>query len=191
MQRTFRDILNLEPAFPVDGRQFDRLLADGESFALGSLAVVVIATPGHTGDSLSYLAGDARLRRRLDLHARQRHGALRLSGRRRRGPLYASIRRLYELPGETRVFVCHDYKPGGRDARCETTIAAEREENIHLKDGTSEADFTAMRRQRDATLEMPVLLYPAVQFNIRGGRPPPAESNGRSYLKLPLAGPDS
>ena len=190
VQRTFRDILNLEPAFPVDGRQFDRLLADGESLALGSLAVIVIATPGHTGDSLSYLAGDALFvgdsifmpdsgTARCDFPGGDA------------AVLYASIRRLYELPGETRVFVCHDYKPGGRDARCETTIAAEREENIHLNDGTSEVDFTAMRRQRDATLEMPVLLYPAVQFNIRGGRPPPAESNGRSYLKLPLAGPDS
>ena len=89
----------------------------------------------------------------------------------------------------TRVFVCHDYKPGGREARCETTIADERASNIHVKDGTSEADFTAMRRKRDATLEMPALIYPAVQFNIRGGRPPPAEPNGRVYLKMPFAGP--
>jgi hypothetical protein len=87
--------------------------------------------------------------------------------------------------------VCHDYGPGGREVRCETTIAAQRESNIHLRDGTSEADFTAMREKRDATLEMPALLYPAVQFNIRGGRPPPAESNGRSYLKLPISGPDT
>jgi glyoxylase-like metal-dependent hydrolase (beta-lactamase superfamily II) len=107
------------------------------------------------------------------------------------GVLFASIRRLYELPGGTRVFVCHDYGPGGREVRCETTIAAQRESNIHLRDGTSEADFKAMREKRDATLEMPALLYPAVQFNIRGGRPPPAESNGRSYLKLPISGPDT
>jgi glyoxylase-like metal-dependent hydrolase (beta-lactamase superfamily II) len=107
------------------------------------------------------------------------------------GLLYASIRRLYALPGGTRVFVCHDYRPGGREARCETTIAAEREANIHVKDSTSEAEFTAMRRKRDATLEMPVLLYPAVQFNIRGGRPPPAEPNGRHYLKLPFSGPET
>ena len=189
VQRTFRDILNLEPAFPVDGRQFDRLLTDGESIPVGSLTVRAIATPGHTGDSLSYLVGDAVFvgdsifmpdsgTARCDFPGGDA------------GLLYASVRRLYELPGETRVFVCHDYKPGGREARCETTIAAEREANIHLKGGTTEAEFTAMRRQRDATLEMPALLFPAVQFNIRGGRPPPPESNGRSYLKLPLAGPD-
>jgi len=190
VQKAFRDILNLEAAFAVDGRQFDRLLADGESVSIGGLAARAIATPGHTSDSLSYLVGDAVFvgdsifmpdsgTARCDFPGGD--AAL----------LYASIRRLYELPGETRVFVCHDYKPGGRDARCETTIAAEREGNIHLKDATSEAEFTAMRRKRDATLEMPALIYPAVQFNIRGGRPPPAESNGRSYLKLPLSGPET
>jgi glyoxylase-like metal-dependent hydrolase (beta-lactamase superfamily II) len=189
VQRTFRDILNLEPAFPVDGRQFDRLLADGESLPLGSLSVRVLATPGHTSDSLSYLVGDCVFvgdsifmpdsgTARCDFPGGDA------------AVLYASIRRLYELPGETRVFVCHDYTPGGREARCETSIAAEREANIHLKDGTSEEQFTAMRRQRDAALGMPALLFPAVQFNIRGGRPPPPESGGRSYLKLPFAGPD-
>jgi glyoxylase-like metal-dependent hydrolase (beta-lactamase superfamily II) len=189
VQKSFRDLLNLEAAFPVDGRQFDRLLADGEQFSIGSLPARVIATPGHTSDSLSYLVGDAVFvgdsifmpdsgTARCDFPGGDA------------AVLYASIRRLYELPGETRVFVCHDYKPGGREARCETTIAAEREGNIHVKGGTSEAEFTAMRRQRDATLEMPALIYPAVQFNIRGGRPPPAEANGRSYLKLPFTGPD-
>ncbi len=190
VQKTFRAILNLEPAFPVDGRQFDRLLADGDEFAIGSLNARVIATPGHTSDSLSYLVGDTVFvgdsifmpdsgTARCDFPGGDA------------AVLYASIRRLYELHGETRVFVCHDYKPGGREARCETTIAAEREANIHVKGGTSEAEFTAMRRKRDATLDMPALIYPAVQFNIRGGRPPPAEDNGRSYLKLPLTGPDS
>ena len=190
VQRTFHDLLNLEPGFPVDGRQFNRLLADGEEFTIGSLHARVIATPGHTSDSLSYLIGDALFVG--DSIFMPDGGTARCDfpgGDANR--LYASIQRLYELPGETRVFVCHDYMPGGREARCETTIAAEREANIHLKDGTSEEDFTAMRRKRDATLDMPALLYPAVQFNIRGGRPPPAESNGRSYLKLPLSGPDS
>jgi len=189
VQRSFRSILNLEPGFPVDGRQFDRLLADGEEFAIGDVQVRVIATPGHTSDSLSYLVGDAVFvgdsifmpdsgTARCDFPG----GDADL--------LFASIRRLYELPGTTRVFVCHDYKPGGREARYETTIAEQRAANIHLKDGTSVDEFAAMRRKRDATLEMPALLYPAVQFNIRGGRPPPAEANGRSYLKLPLSGPD-
>jgi glyoxylase-like metal-dependent hydrolase (beta-lactamase superfamily II) len=188
VQRAFRDILNLEPGFAVDGRQFDRLLADGDEIGIGSLTVRAIATPGHTSDSLSYLAGDAVFvgdsifmpdggTARCDFPGGDA------------GVLYASVRRLYQLPGETRVFVCHDYGPGGREARCETTIAAERESNIHLRDATSEAEFTAMRRKRDATLEMPALIYPAVQFNIRGGRPPPADSNGCSYLKLPITGP--
>jgi glyoxylase-like metal-dependent hydrolase (beta-lactamase superfamily II) len=190
VQATFRAILNLEPAFAVDGRQFDRLLADGEEFAIGSLTARAIATPGHTSDSLSYLVDDAVFvgdsifmpdsgTARCDFPGGDA------------AVLYASIRRLYELPGETRVFVCHDYRPGGREARCETTIAAEREGNIHVKGGTSETEFTAMRRKRDATLDMPALIYPAVQFNIRGGRPPPAEANGRSYLKLPFTGPGS
>lgn len=190
VQRTFRDFLNLEPEFPVDGRQFDKLLDDGDEFTIGSLSARVIATPGHTSDSLSYLIGDSLFvgdsifmpdggTARCDFPG----GDAKL--------LYASIRRLYDLPGSTRVFVCHDYKPGGREACCETTIAAEREGNIHLRDGVSEEEFTEMRRRRDAGLEMPALVYPAVQFNIRGGRPPPAESNGRSYLKLPLSGPKS
>ncbi len=189
VQQNFRDILNLEPGFPVDGRQFDRLLADGDELPLGSLALQVVATPGHTGDSLSYRVGDCVFvgdsifmpdsgTARCDFPGGDA------------SVLYASIRRLYELPAEMRVFVCHDYRPGGREARCETTIAAERERNIHLSDATGEAEFTAMRRQRDASLALPALLYPAVQVNIRGGRPPPAESNGRSYLKLPLSGPE-
>lgn len=190
VQKAFRTILNLETAFPVDGRQFDRLLTDGEELAIGSITARAIATPGHTSDSLSYLVGDAVFvgdsifmpdggTARCDFPGGDA------------AVLYASIRRLYELPGETRVFVCHDYGPGGREPRCETTIAAERTGNIHLKDGTSEADFVALRRKRDATLEMPALIYPAVQFNIRGGRPPPAESNGRNYLKIPFTGPES
>lgn len=189
VQRVFRDVLNLEPEFPVDGQQFNRLLSDDDEFTIGSLAVRVIATPGHTSDSLSYLIGDAVFVG--DSIFMPDGGTARCDfpgGDAKK--LYDSVRRLYELPGSTRVFVCHDYKPGGREARCETTIEAEREANVHLRDGTSEEEFTAMRRRRDATLDMPVLLYPAVQFNIRGGRPPPAESNGRSYLKLPLTGPD-
>jgi glyoxylase-like metal-dependent hydrolase (beta-lactamase superfamily II) len=189
VQRTFRDLLNLEPTFDVDGRQFDRLLADGDTLAIGTLAVRAIATPGHTSDSLSYLVGDAVFvgdslfmpdsgTARCDFPGGDA------------AVLYASIRRLYELPGTTRVFVCHDYGPGGREPLCETTIAAERRSNIHVGDATTEAEFIEMRRKRDATLEMPALIYPSVQFNIRGGRPPPPETNGRSYFKLPVTGPD-
>ncbi|MGQ0429370.1 MAG: MBL fold metallo-hydrolase [Gammaproteobacteria bacterium] len=190
VQKTFRDALNLGPEFPVDGRQFDRLFADGEEFTIGSLAARAIPTPGHTSDSLSYLVGDAVLvgdsifmpdggTARCDFPG----GSAKL--------LYASIQRLFELPPSTRVFVCHDYGPGGREPRCETTIAQQRAGNIHVKDGVSEAEFVAMRNKRDATLELPKLLYPSVQLNIRAGRPPPAESNGRHYLKLPLSGPET
>lgn len=188
VQRTFRTIFNLGPEFAVDGRQFDRLLADGEEILIGSMAARALATPGHTSDSLSYLVGDAAFvgdsifmpdggTARCDFPGGDAK------------TLFASIRRLYELPPETRVFVCHDYSPGGREPRCESTISAERAGNIHLRDGVSEADFVAFRRQRDAGLEVPALLYPSVQVNIRAGRPPPAEANGRRYLKLPLSGP--
>jgi glyoxylase-like metal-dependent hydrolase (beta-lactamase superfamily II) len=186
VQRAFRDILNLGPEFPVDGRQFNRLLSDSDEFAIGSLTARAIATPGHTSDSLSYLIDDAVFvgdsifmpdggTARCDFPG----GDSKL--------LYASIRKLYRLPATTRVFVCHDYGPGGREILCETTIAAEREANIHLRDGVTEQEFVELRTRRDAGLEVPTLLYPAVQFNIRGGRPPAVESNGRSYLKLPFS----
>jgi glyoxylase-like metal-dependent hydrolase (beta-lactamase superfamily II) len=188
VQRTFRDALNLGPEFPVDGRQFDRLFADDEEFAIGSLAARAIPTPGHTSDSLSYLVGDAVFvgdsifmpdggTARCDFPG----GSAKT--------LYASIQRLFALPAETRVFVCHDYGPGGREPRCQTTIAEERAANIHVREGVSEAEFVAMRARRDTGLELPALLYPAVQMNIRAGRPPPVESNGKSYLKLPVSGP--
>jgi glyoxylase-like metal-dependent hydrolase (beta-lactamase superfamily II) len=190
VQKAFREILNLEAGFPVDGRQFDKLLDDGDEFAIGALTVRAIATPGHTSDSLSYLIGDAVFVG--DSIFMPDSGTARCDFPGGNADLlYASIGRLYGLPGATRVFVCHDYGPSGREARCETTIAAEREANIHVRDGVSKEEFTEMRRRRDAGLELPALIYPAVQFNIRGGRPPPAESNGRNYLKLPFSGPTS
>jgi len=186
VQCTFKELLNLEPAFADDGRDFDHLFRDDEAFKVGSLEGRVIATPGHTTDSVSYLIGDAVFvgdslfmpdggTARCDFPG----GDARV--------LYASIQRLYALPGETRVFVCHDYGPGGRERRCETTIAAERESNIHVQDGISEEQFVALRTTRDATLAVPELLYPAVQVNIRAGQLPPAEGNGRRYLKLPVS----
>jgi glyoxylase-like metal-dependent hydrolase (beta-lactamase superfamily II) len=185
VQRVFRDVLNLGPGFPVDGRQFDRLLREGEEFRIGSLTVRAIPTPGHTSDSLSYLIGDAVFvgdtifmpdcgTARCDFPGGDA------------AVLFASIRRLYELPPETRVFVCHDYAPGGREPRCETTIGAERAGNIHLRDGVSEAEFVALRTARDALLPVPKLLYPSVHVNIRAGYLPEPESNGHRYLKLPL-----
>ena len=188
VQRVFRDLLNLGSKFPVDGRQFDRLLGDGEEFRIGSLALRAIPTPGHTSDSLSYLIGDAVFvgdsifmpdvgTARCDFPGGDA------------AMLHASIRRLYELPPETRVFVCHDYAPGGREPRCETTIAAERAGNIHLRDSVTEAEFVALRTKRDTGLAVPKLLYPSVQANIRAGHLPEPEANGRRYLKLPLSEP--
>ncbi len=188
VQRVFRDVLNLGSGFPVDGRQFDRLLGDGEEFRIGSLALRAIPTPGHTSDSLSYLIGDAVFvgdtifmpdggTARCDFPGGDA------------AVLHASIRRLYELPPQTRVFVCHDYAPDGREPRCETTIAAERAGNIHLRDGVTEAEFVALRTRRDAGLAVPKLLYPSVQANIRAGHLPEPEANGRRYLKLPLTCP--
>ena len=188
VQRVFRDVFNLGPGFAVDGRQFDRLLADGEEFRIGSLALRAISTPGHTSDSLSYLIGDAVFVG--DTIFMPDGGTARCDFPGGDATvLHASIRRLYELPPVTRVFVCHDYSPGGREPRCETTIAAEREGNIHLRDGVSEAEFVALRTKRDAGLAVPKLLYPSVQANIRAGQLPEPEANGRRYLKLPLTGP--
>jgi len=185
VQRTFRGIYNLGAAFAVDGSQFDRLFNDGEHFALGGIDAEVIAVPGHTNDSVAYRIGDALFvgdsifmpdggTARCDFPGGDAH------------LLYRSIQRLYALPEDTRVFVCHDYAPGGRAPACETSIAAQKAGNIHVRDGVDEASFVAMRRARDATLAMPALLLPAVQVNIRGGRLPEPEDNGLRYLKLPL-----
>ncbi|HEU0226016.1 MAG TPA: MBL fold metallo-hydrolase [Steroidobacteraceae bacterium] len=187
VQRAFRDVFNLGADFDTGGGQFDRLFADHEEFEIGSLTARAIPTPGHTSDSLSYLIGDAVFTG--DSIFMPDGGTARCDfpgGDAKR--LYASIQRLYALRPDTRVFVCHDYGPGGREIACETTIAAERVGNIHLRDGTSEAEFVALRTTRDAGLEVPSLLYPSVQVNIRGGRLPDAESDGRRYLKLPLSG---
>jgi glyoxylase-like metal-dependent hydrolase (beta-lactamase superfamily II) len=186
VQEAFRPVYNLGNDFRVDGSQFDRLFVDGERFAVGSLPARVIAVPGHTSDSSAYLIGDALFTgdslfmpdggtARCDFPGGDA------------ATLYRSIRRLYtELPDETRVFVCHDYGPGGRAVACETTIAAQKQSNIHLREDTDEAAFVQMRTKRDATLAMPALMLPAVQVNIRAGALPAPEANGVRYLKLPL-----
>ena len=190
VQKTFRAIFNLgaDPisgGVPVDGTPFDHLFADEERFAIGGVEVRVIAVPGHTNDSVAYLAGDALFTG--DSLFMPDGGTARCDfpgGSAAR--LYASIQRLYALPDATRVFVCHDYGPGGRPEACETTIGAQKAANIHVRDGVDEATFVAMREARDATLEMPTLILPAVQVNIRAGELPPPEANGVRYLKLPI-----
>jgi glyoxylase-like metal-dependent hydrolase (beta-lactamase superfamily II) len=185
VQKTFQVIFNLGEHFPVDGSQFDRLFADGERFLLGDIEIEVIATPGHTNDSVSYRIGDAVFVG--DTLFMPDGGSARCDfpgGSAAR--LYRSIQRLFELPDETRLFVCHDYSPGGRAAACETSVGTERTANIHVGAGRSEAEFVAMREARDATLPMPRLILPSVQVNIRAGQLPEPEDNGVRYLKLPL-----
>ncbi len=185
VQKTFRPIFNLGEHFPVDGSQFDHLFSDGERFAIGVLEGRVIAVPGHTNDSNAYLVGDALFTgdslfmpdggtARCDFPGGDA------------ATLYRSIQRLYQLPDDTRVFVCHDYGPGGREVRCETTIGEQKRGNIHVREGVDEANYVAMRNARDATLSMPVLILPAVQVNIRAGALPEPEANGVRYLKLPI-----
>ncbi|PCC75019.1 Glyoxylase, beta-lactamase superfamily II [Nannocystis exedens] len=186
VQAVFRDIYDLGPEFRVDGSQFDRLLHDGERFAVGALHVEAIATPGHTPACMSYRIGDAVFVG--DAMFMPDYGAGRCdfpAGSAR--ALWRSItRRLYTLPDDTRMFVCHDYQPGGRPLAWQTTIGEQKADNVQLPAGREEDDFVAFRTARDATLDAPKLLYPSVQVNIDGGRLPRPAPNGRSYLKIPL-----
>jgi len=185
VQQTFARIFNLGDRFATDGSQFDRLLVDGDSLPLGNLAIQVLATPGHTSDSVSYLIGGAVFIG--DTLFMPDVGSARCDfpgGN--AATLYASVQRLYALSDGTRLFVCHDYPPPGRQALCESSVAAQRAGNIHLQDGVDLDAFVALRTERDATLPVPRLLLPAIQVNIRAGQPPPPESNGVSYLKLPI-----
>jgi glyoxylase-like metal-dependent hydrolase (beta-lactamase superfamily II) len=185
VQATFKRIFGLGEEFVPDGRQFDRLLADGDTLALGALEGRVIATPGHTSDSVSYLFGDALFVGDTVFMPDSGSARCDFPGG-DAAELYRSVQRLYGLPPATRVFVCHDYSPGGRPPLHETSIEAQRNGNIHLRADTPESAFVALRRARDATLDVPNLIIPSVQVNIRAGRLPPAESDGVSYLKVPL-----
>lgn len=185
VQKLWKEIYNLPDDFPTDGSQWDRLLADGEEFMVGEVPVKVMFSPGHTMASITYVAGDAAFV----------HDTLMMpdSGTSRADfpggdstALYTSIQAILALPDETRVFVGHDYRPGGRAAQCEATVADHKAANIHMKGQATRAAFTATRDARDATLPLPRLMLAALQINIRGGRLPEAEDNGRSYLKIPL-----
>lgn len=175
----------LGPDFVADGSQFDHLFEDGETFPLGRIHARVIAVPGHTSDSVAYLFGDALFTG--DSLFMPDAGSARCDfpgGD--AATLYRSIRRLYDsLPDETRVFVCHDYGPGGRAVACETSIGEQKHANLHVRDGVGEEEYAAMRRARDATLAMPALILPALQVNLRGGALPEPDRNGVRYLGLP------
>ena len=186
VQKVFKGIFNLEPGFAQDGSQFDHLFKDGETFRIGELRAEVLHVPGHTPADVAYRIGDDAVfvgdtlfmpdvgTARCDFPGGNAH------------TLYASVRRILALPPQTRLFMCHDYPPEGRPVAFETTVAEEREKNIHIREGVSQDDFVAMRTRRDATLDMPVLILPAVQVNVRAGEMPPKEDNGVSFLKIPI-----
>jgi glyoxylase-like metal-dependent hydrolase (beta-lactamase superfamily II) len=185
VQATFQPIFDLPASVPLDGSQFDRLLRDGEIAHAGSLAIEVIATPGHTPACVTYKIGDAIFTG--DALFTEDYGTGRCDFPRGSATaLYSSIQRLYALPDETRVFVGHDYQPGGREVRWETTIGASKAGNVQLSARTSEAEFVAMREARDAKLAAPRLLLPSVQVNVDAGRLPAPHANGNRYLVVPL-----
>jgi glyoxylase-like metal-dependent hydrolase (beta-lactamase superfamily II) len=185
VQSVFKGIFNLEPEFKRDGSQFDHLFQDGESIQVGALQGQAIGVPGHTPACMAYQFGDAVFVGDTLFMPDVGTARCDFPGGDARA-LYASIHKLLHLPAQTRLFMCHDYPPDGRPVQFESTVAAQRAYNIHVHDGISEDAFVAMRTQRDATLEMPVLILPAVQINIRAGDLPPKESNGVAFLKIPL-----
>ncbi|MGC9163099.1 MAG: MBL fold metallo-hydrolase [Thiomonas sp.] len=184
VQKVFSQVFN-DSTIPTDGSPFDHLFKDGETFSIGNLQAQVMHTPGHTPACVTYLVGDSAFvgdtlfmpdygTARCDFPGGDAH------------VLYRSVRKLYSLPPQTKLYLCHDYMPGGREPIWQTTVQAEREGNIQLNDRTTEEEFVAFRKQRDAKLSMPALILPAVQVNVRAGELPPAESNGVSYLKIPV-----
>ena len=185
VQERFREVFHLGDGFAVDGRQFDHLFDDGDRFGIGTLSGRVIATPGHTDDSLTYVVGDAAFVGDT-LFAPDTGTARADFPGGDAATLYRSIQRLFELPGDTRVFLCHDYAPDGREPSAETTIDAQRERNVHLAGDVGEAAFVRMRETRDAGLAAPKLILPSLQVNIRAGGLPEPEANGVRYLRLPL-----
>lgn len=186
VQDVFGKIFNAGTEFQRDGSQFDRLFADGDRFQLGSIEARAIHTPGHTPACMTYLIGDAAFIG--DTLFMPDYGTARCDfpgGDAR--VLYGSIRKLFALPDATRLFLCHDYKAPGRDEfRWETTVGEEKRHNVHVHEGVAEDEFVAMRTARDGTLDVPKLILPSVQVNMRAGQMPPAEADGKRYLKIPL-----
>ena len=189
VQNTFGKIFNAGADFARDGSQFDRLFDDGDEFAIGNLTARALHTPGHTPACMTYVVslGADCAAFVGDTLFMPDYGTARCDfpgGDAR--TLYRSIGRVLSLPASTRLFMCHDYQPGGRDVRFVSTVAEERAGNVHVRDGIGEDEFVALRTARDATLEMPVLMLPSVQVNMRAGHLPPAEADGTRFLKIPL-----
>lgn len=185
VQATFGKLFNFERAFLPDGSQFDHLFKDGEVFRIGEIEVTAWLVPGHTPADMAYLVdgavfvGDTLFMPDLGSARADFPG-----GDARQ--LYASMRRLLELPPETAMYVCHDYPPASRQPGWQTTVAQQRAHNVHVRDGIGADEFVAMRTARDATLDVPTLILPSIQVNVRGGRLPPADDNGVAYLRIPV-----
>lgn len=189
VQQVFGKLFNAGTEFEHDGSQFDHLFTDGETFRIGQLQARVMHTPGHTPACVTYVVEEGGQSAAFvgDTLFMPDYGTARCDfpgGDARQ--LFRSINAVLSLPPQTRLFMCHDYQPGGRELCFETTVAEERQHNIHVREGISEEAFVAMRSARDATLDMPLLLLPSVQVNMRAGQMPPAEGNGVRYLKIPL-----
>lgn len=185
VQKLWQGIYNIEGCCPADGSQWDRLFADGERFRIGNMDVEVMFTPGHTLASIAYVVGDAAFIHDTIFMPDGGTARADFPGGSARA-LWRSIERIMALPDDTRLFTGHDYCPGGRSARWESTVAQQRAENIHLTKAKTEEEFVAMREKRDRELPMPKLILHSLQVNIRGGRLPEPEDNGKRYLKLPL-----
>ena len=185
VQATFKKLYNLERGFLPDGSQFDHLFKDGETFMIGGVEATAMLVPGHTPADMAYVIGGSVFvgdtlfmpdvgSARADFPGGDAH------------QLYGSMRRLLALPPETTMYVCHDYPPATREARWKTTVAEQKVHNIHVRDGIGEDEFVTMRQARDATLDVPRLILPSIQVNVRAGQLPPADENGVSYLRIPL-----
>jgi glyoxylase-like metal-dependent hydrolase (beta-lactamase superfamily II) len=185
VQEVFGKIFNEGTEFRRDGSQFDRLFRDGDTYSIGAMTAFAMATPGHTPACMTHVIGDAAFvgdtlfmpdggTARADFPGGDAH------------ELYRSIKKILSLPAEMRLFICHDYGPNGRQIHWETTVAEERRNNIHVRDGVSEDAFVALRTERDKTLGMPKLIIPSIQVNIRGGELPKPDASGKRFLKVPL-----
>lgn len=185
VQKVFKGIFNLEPGFAIDGQQFDHLMPEEGSFSIGNLSGRVMYVPGHTPACVAYQIGDAVFVGDTMFMPDVGTARCDFPGGDAK-TLYRSVKKILSLPPQTRLFMCHDYPPNDRPVAFETTVAEQRAKNIHVHDGVSEEEFVAMRTKRDATLEMPVLILPSVQVNIRAGEMPPKDDNGVAYLKIPV-----
>lgn len=187
VQDTFGKIFNEGTEFQRDGSQFDQLFSDGDSYQIGTMTAYTLFTPGHTPADMVHVIGNAAFVGDTLFMPDSGSARADFPGGDAR-TLYRSIQRVLTLPGEMRLFMCHDYGPNGRDIRWESTVAEQRDHNIHVGRGTSEDEFVAMREARDSTLSMPRLIIPSLQVNMRAGQLPPAEDNGQTYLKVPING---